>query len=155
MRVVAVLGYSGRGTNGLDPVCVARLRHAEGLATDALVLSGRARGNAGEAHLMRAAWQGPDVPIVSETTARSTAENAAEVAAVARRLGADEVVVVTSSWHARRAGLLVRAALRGSGIVVKTSSPPGPPSARLLAREAGCMAALPYHLLRNGRVRGS
>jgi predicted TIM-barrel enzyme len=76
VRVVAVLGYSGRGTDGLDPVCASRLRHAEGLAADAVVLSGRARGTAGEAELMRAAWHGPDVPIVSETTARSTAENA-------------------------------------------------------------------------------
>jgi hypothetical protein len=153
MRLVAVLGYSGRGTDGLDPVCLARLRHAEGLDADAVVLSGRAKGRGGEADLMRTAWRGADVPIVSETTARSTAENAAEVAAIAQRLGADEVVVVTSRWHARRAGVLVRGALRGSGITVTTSSPPDPPSVGLLAREAGCMAAVPYHLLRSGRAR--
>jgi hypothetical protein len=148
MRVVAVLGYSGRGTNGLDPICETRLRHAEGLTADTVVLSGRARGRGREADLMRAAWRGADVPIVSETTARSTAENAAEVAAIARRLGADELVVVTSPWHAPRAGLLVRAALRGSGIAVTTSSPPGRVPARLLVREAACAAAVPYHLLR-------
>jgi hypothetical protein len=42
----------------------------------------------------------------------------------------------------------VRAALRGSGIAVSTSSPPGRPPARLLAREAACALVLPYHLLR-------
>jgi hypothetical protein len=151
MRVVAVLGYSGRRTNGLDPVCVARLRHAEGLDADAVVLSGRARHRAGEAELMRAAWRGADVPIVAESTARSTAENAAEIAAIVRRLGADEVVVVTSSWHAPRAALLMRAALRGSGIAVTASSPSGRASARLLVREGACAAAVPYHLVRRRR----
>ena len=60
---------------------------------------------------MRAAWNGPEVTLVSDSTARSTSENAVEVAETARRLGADEVVVVTSRWHAPRARALVRAAL--------------------------------------------
>ncbi len=151
MRLVAVLGYSGRRTNGLDPICESRLRHAETLDADAVVLSGRAKHRAGEAKLMRAAWRGADVPLVAESTARTTADNASEVAAVARRLGADEVVVVTSPWHAPRAGLLVRAALRGTGIRVRTSAPPGRRDGRLFAREAACIAVLPYHLLRAGR----
>ena len=151
MRLVAVLGYSGRRTNGLDPICAERLRHAEGLDADAVVFSGRASDPRGEADLMRQSWRGADVPLVSESTARSTAENAAEVAAVARRLGADEVVVVTSPWHARRAGLLVRAALRGAGIAVSTSSPPGRPTLRLLAREAACSLVVPFHLARRAR----
>lgn len=148
MRLVAVLGYSGPRTEGLDPICEARLRHAETLAADAVVFSGRAKNRAGEAELMRAAWGGPDVPIFAESTARSTAENAAEIAAVARRLGADEVVLVTSPWHERRARLLVRAALRGSGIDVRSSAPRVVTDPRLLAREAACLAVLPYHLLR-------
>ena len=151
MRLVAVLGYSGRRTNGLDPICAERLRHAETLAADAVVFSGRANDPRGEADLMRKSWRGVDVPLLSESTARSTAENAAEVAAVARRLGADEVVVVTSPWHAPRARLLVRAALRGSGIDVRTSTPPGRPSAALLAREAACTLVLPFHLVRRAR----
>ena len=151
MRLVAVLGYSGRRTNGLDPICAERLRHAETLAADAVVFSGRANDPRGEADLMRKSWRGVDVPLLSESTARSTAENAAEVAAVARRLGADEVVVVTSPWHAPRARLLVRAALRGSGIDVRTSTPPGRPSAALLAREAACTLVLPFHLVRRPR----
>jgi uncharacterized SAM-binding protein YcdF (DUF218 family) len=151
MRVVAVLGYSGRHTSGLDPICESRLRHAEQLDADAVVFSGRADDPGGEADLMRKAWRGADVPLVSESTARSTADNASEVAAVSRRLGADEVVVVTSQWHAPRAAMLFRAALRGSGISVRTSSPRGRPSAWMLAREAACTVALPYHLVRRAR----
>ena len=153
MRLVAVLGYSGRGTVGLDPICEARLRHAERLDADAVVLSGRAKYRAGEADLMRAAWRGSDVPIVGESNARNTAENAVEVAAIARRLGADEVVVVTSPWHERRAGILVRAALHGTGVSVRTSAPRVRADRRLVAREAACLAVLPLHLLRAKRRR--
>jgi uncharacterized SAM-binding protein YcdF (DUF218 family) len=151
MRVVAVLGYSVRRRNGLDPVCLARLRHAETLAADAVVLSGSGRGrvDGAEAELMRDAWQGPDVRLVCDTAARNTAQNAAGIAAIARDLSADEVVVVTSHWHAPRTWLLVRAALARSGVRVRVSSPPGPYRPRLLAREVGCAAMLPYHLLRS------
>jgi uncharacterized SAM-binding protein YcdF (DUF218 family) len=100
---------------------------------------------------MRGCWRGANVPLLSESTARSTAENAAEVAAVARRLAADEVVVVTSPWHAPRAAVLVRAALRGSGVVVRTSSPAGGASLALLAREAACALVLPFQLVRHAR----
>jgi uncharacterized SAM-binding protein YcdF (DUF218 family) len=152
MRLVAVLGYSGRRSDRLHVVCSERLRHAEQLAadTDAVLLSGwaRRRAGAGEAELMRVAWKGPDVPLVSDTTARNTRENAAEVAVTARRLAADEVVVVTSRWHAFRARTLVRAAVQESSISVRTSSPPGRPPVALLARELACLASIPYHLIR-------
>ena len=49
--------------------------------------------------------------LVADGDARTTVGNARAVAAAARHIGADEVVIVTSSWHARRARLLVRAAL--------------------------------------------
>jgi uncharacterized SAM-binding protein YcdF (DUF218 family) len=150
-RVLAVLGYSAGGSGDeLHPICAARLRHAEEIAAGAraVVLSGYARrGGRGEAELMRAAWVGPDVPLVCDTTARSTAENAVGIAAAARALDADLVVVVTSGWHRFRARALVRSALRGSGIQVEASSAPGPPSAWLAVRELACILALPAVLL--------
>src|SRR5919204_2928488 len=111
MRLVAVLGYSAGRSEGLDPVCAERLRHAETVAADgdAVVFTGK--GTAGEAGLMREAWNGPAVRLVSDGTARNTAENAGAIAAAARELSADEVVLVTSRWHAPRARFLVRAAL--------------------------------------------
>jgi uncharacterized SAM-binding protein YcdF (DUF218 family) len=152
VRLVAVLGYSARRSDGLHAVCAARLRHAEQLATggDTVLLSGwaRRRNGAGEAELMRTAWNGADLQLISDATARNTRENAARVAETARRLGAREIVVVTSRWHAFRARTLVRAALRQPSVSVRSSSPPGRKPAALLAREFVCLAALPYHLIR-------
>jgi hypothetical protein len=164
VRVVAVFGYSGR-KDGLHPICARRLRHAERLATgtSAVVLSGWARRPKGrsEAELMRTAWSGPKVPLVCDTTARSTAENAAAAARTLHSLDADEVVVVTSWWHQLRARMLVRAALHDASITVRTSSPSGAPPPTVLVRELACLLALPMQLLllrrrlrdRDGRER--
>jgi uncharacterized SAM-binding protein YcdF (DUF218 family) len=114
-RLIAVLGYSARRSDGLHAVCAARLRHAEQVASgaDTVVLSGWARRNgAGEGELMRMAWEGADVRLISDATARNTRENAARVAETARRLGASEILVVTSRWHTFRARTLIRAILR-------------------------------------------
>ena len=138
MRLVAVLGYSGRRKEELHAVCEGRVRHAESLDADAVLLSG-------EADLMHGAWRGRRVEL--DPRARNTRENAHGVAEAARRLGADQVVVVTSGWHAFRARTLVRAALADPGVEVTSSSPPGPRPVRLLAREVACLAVLPLQLL--------
>ena len=147
-----MLGYSGRRSDGLDPVCAERLSYAESIAddADAVLLSGWARRQdaAGEVELMRQAWQGPDATLLFDTKARNTRENALGVATAARSLGASQVVVVTSSWHAFRARSLVRAALRMSNVSVESSSPAGRPPLTLLARELVCLAALPVELIR-------
>jgi uncharacterized SAM-binding protein YcdF (DUF218 family) len=160
VRLVAVLGYSARRSDGLHAVCAARLRHAEQLAAngDTVLLSGwaRRRNGAGEAELMREAWNGSDVKVSADATARNTRENAAGVAETARRLGANEIVVVTSRWHAFRARMLVRAALTEPGGLVRTSSPAGRAPVQLVARELACLAALPFHLIRlRARRRGA
>jgi uncharacterized SAM-binding protein YcdF (DUF218 family) len=143
VRLVAVLGYSAGRNTGLHEICARRLAHAETLVegAGAVVLSG-------EAELMREAWAGPNVELAVDPRARNTAGNAVGVAAAARELGATEVVLVTSRWHAPRAALLLRAALRGTGISVSTSSPPDSPGARLLLREVACLAAAPLQALR-------
>jgi hypothetical protein len=158
MRVVAVLGYSRNGDRALHPICAHRVAHAERIATGAgaVVLSGWARSQApaGEAELMRDAWRRDDVPLVLDCSAQTTAGNAAAVAQLARRLGATELVLVTSSWHARRARALVRAALRGSGIHVSVSSPGGPPAPLLALRDLACIAAVPIQARRLHRALG-
>jgi uncharacterized SAM-binding protein YcdF (DUF218 family) len=151
-RLVAVLGYSTRGTDDLHPLCLLRLRHAEGVAdgADAVVLSGWSRNGSrsGEAELMRASWRGPDVRLVCDTTARNTMQNTSSVASLARELEADEVVIVTSRWHGPRARALLRAALGDTAVEISSSSPRGRLQPRLLARELACLAALPYQLRR-------
>ena len=158
MRVVAVLGYSRNGDRRLHPICAHRVAHAERIATGAraVVLSGWARRHApaGEAELMRAAWRRDDVPVVLDHSAQTTAGNAVAVARLARDLGADELVVVTSPWHARRARALVRAALRGSNIRVSVSSPRGRRAPLLGLRELVYSVAVPLQARRLRRAVG-
>jgi hypothetical protein len=132
MRLVAVLGYSRRADEELHAICESRVRHAEAIVRedDVVLLSG-------EADLMHGHWRAGEVLLDP---------HALGVAKTAREVGADEVVIVTSRWHAPRAAALVRAAL-GHAVPVETSSPLGPPPVHLAAREAACLVALPLHLL--------
>lgn len=142
-RVVAVLGYSRRRDTELHQICADRLEHAQRLAVDGgtVILSG-------EADLMQAAWSGPDVVLICDPDARSTVDNAKNVVAVARSLGARELIVVTSGWHRARTRILLRAALRGSGIRLSLEGADGARPLRLRARELACLALLPFQLAR-------
>lgn len=144
-RVVAVVGYSRGRRPGLHPLCAERLWHAQRFAAGAraVILSGCT-----EAELMQRAWRGPDVRLLCDGEARTTAGNAANVAARARELGADQLVVVTSRWHRARVSMLMRAALRGSGIELTVEMANGPSPLLLLARELACLALLPVQLAR-------
>jgi uncharacterized SAM-binding protein YcdF (DUF218 family) len=130
-------------------VCAARLEAGERAAegADAVLLSGWARlpGRETEAALMQAAWRGPGVPLLADADARTTVGNARAIAAAARELGADEVVVVTSSWHRLRARLLLRAAL-GPDVKLELVSPARSPRLLLLGREGVCLLLLPLQL---------
>jgi uncharacterized SAM-binding protein YcdF (DUF218 family) len=155
VRLVAVLGYSHRRDADLNAICAARLAAAEAVADGAaaVVLSGwaRRRGDS-EAELMRAAWQGPEVPLIIDAEARTTAGNAHAIASTARKVGATEVVAVTSAWHRPRARVLLRAALgpdvRLDIVSARDARPPG-----LLLRELACLAALPLQLTAARRAR--
>jgi predicted protein tyrosine phosphatase len=155
-RVVAVLGYSGRNTSKLHPICAGRLAHAQDLAGDGetVILSGWARHPAGtsEADLMRDAWSAPEVVLVSDRTAGTTAGNAANVAAAAEALGASELIVVTSRWHRRRAEILFRSALRGRPVRLRVVGAPGPSPPAVLARELVCLAFVPFQVVRVRRA---
>jgi uncharacterized SAM-binding protein YcdF (DUF218 family) len=155
-RLVAVLGYSSRRDAELHAICRARLEHAarELREGDAVVLTGGRHRSLGrpEAEAMRDAWPGPAAAVLLEDAALSTAENAAHVRAVAVGLGVEEVVVVTSRWHSRRALALFRRAFRGTGIRVTAAPAPTASSTTLLLREAACFVSLPVQLRRAGRM---
>ena len=144
MRLVVVLGYSAWRGAGLHPVCEARVLAAAEFASeeDTVLLSGRP-----EVELMLEAWPGGPDRVLCDDGARVTAETAVHVAHLARELGAEEVVAVTSWWHCRRTGFLFRKALAGSGIPMRTVGAPAW-SGRLLLREAGAIALLPLQLRR-------
>jgi uncharacterized SAM-binding protein YcdF (DUF218 family) len=148
-RVVAVLGYSGRKDLELNAICAARLARAEELVEpdDTVVLSGWGRAaDRSEAALMAAAWGGASADLILDPDSRSTAANARSVVAHAKAVGAEELVVVTSSWHRPRANILLRAASHGTGIRLRMIS--APPTWPLLptAREVVCLLVLPLQV---------
>jgi uncharacterized protein with ACT and thioredoxin-like domain len=153
-RLVVVLGYSDSGRGELHPECAARLERAAEVTTadDVVVLSGWARvpHTYSEAELMRAAWRGAAHEVVVDPDARTTVENMANALNDVLRVGAKEVVVVTSSWHAPRAKSAFRWLLRHTGIRVRSVSPPGG-SRRAAARELVLWPLLPFQLWAAGR----
>jgi len=153
-RLVVVLGYSDSGRGERHPECAARLERAAEVTTadDVVVLSGWARvpHTYSEAELMRAAWRGAAHEVVVDPDARTTVENMANALNDVLRVGAKEVVVVTSSWHAPRAKSALRWLLRHTGIRVRSVSPPGG-SRRAAAREFVLWPLLPFQLWAAGR----
>jgi uncharacterized SAM-binding protein YcdF (DUF218 family) len=146
-RLVAVLGYSEDGGTSLHPVCEARLERAAAIARpdDVVLLSGWSRrgASASEAELMAHAWAGAGRRLLLDRGARTTAGNAIGVGRAARALRADEVVVVTSDWHGRRAQALVRAALAGTGTRIDLATVSGAGHRGSRTRELACWAAVP------------
>ena len=146
-RLVAVLGYSDGGERTLHGVCAARLARAtsEARADDIVLFTGWARGRsaAAEADLMAESWSTPCARVLLDRGARTTLGNALAVARAARRSDAREVVLVTSRWHARRASVLARAALLGSGTSLRVAATDEVVTPRLSAREAAAWAAVP------------
>jgi hypothetical protein len=152
VRLVAVLGYSDGSPGELHRVCAARLRRAERevKADDIVLLSGWARGRSAtsEAELMARSWSGGKPRrLLLDQGARSTLGNVLGVARLARSSGVQEVLLVTSSWHARRAGALLRSALRGSGATVAIAATDEHASAGTHARELACWLVAPLAAL--------
>jgi uncharacterized SAM-binding protein YcdF (DUF218 family) len=156
-RLVAVLGYSDGSTADLHPVCAARLARAaaESRPDDVALFSGWARGGAAqaEADLMVESWSGAARIRFVDRSARTTLGNALAVARAARRAEADEVVLITSRWHAQRAAVLVRAAIMGSGTRLSVCATDEPLSPRRGAREAGAWLLVPVLALVAARSR--
>lgn len=156
-RLVAVLGYStGRG-DALHPVCAARLARAEDEVKldDSVLFSGWARRRAShaEADLMAQAWKATARRVILDRSARSTVGNALGVARAARKLGVDEVVLVTSGWHGRRASALVRAALFGSRTKVTLAATDERATHAARIRELACWTLLPVLAIVAARTR--
>jgi uncharacterized SAM-binding protein YcdF (DUF218 family) len=157
-RVVVVLGYSQGGRDAIHPVCAARVARAAELSTDAdiVVLSGWARrpGTRSEAELMASAWHGRAREIVVDPDARTTVGNAWNALNDVGRAGAREVVVVTSRWHAARAGAAFRLLLLRRPVRVTTAYPPEPFDLRAGLGELPLWLLLPvqlWHARRAGR----
>jgi hypothetical protein len=157
-RLVAVFGYSRRGMEGLHAICRDRLERGAGEAgpNDAVLLSGwaRRRHARSEAELMVCAWPANGTAtLLVDHDARTTYGNAMAAASAARRLRVDEVVLVTSGWHARRAATLLRAALRDTGLPVQLAATSDRGSLVARARELLCWPLVPVLAAAAGRKR--
>lgn len=156
-RIIVVLGYSVGTSDQLHPICEERLVHASTIATnnDVVVLSGWARGRSStsEAELMADAWSGVHRELVIDPTATTTVENADNSMNDIHRVGATEVVIVTSRWHAPRARAAFYWRLRPEDISLRTDWPVTSGRTRYWLREAACWLVLPFQLERENAVR--
>jgi hypothetical protein len=156
-RIVAVLGYSKGRVDELHPICEARLRRAglEAPGAYAIVFSGWARrsGHRSEAELMHEAWRAEEGVVVRDSHARTTAQNVAHVAALARAVRAAEIVVVTSSWHAGRTRAFFRSLLRADDVRVRIVCPDEKRSPLFVARELVRWPLVPIQTRRTGARR--
>ena len=150
MRAIVVLGYSDQNGSTLHPTCASRLERAIAIATDddVVVLSGWARlpDTRSEAELMEEAWTGRGRELIIDPDATTTVGNAANALTSIRRVGATEVVVVTSRWHAPRARVTFLWEFRRTGIAVEAVTAPGGRSRDWLREFLGWLI-LPMQLL--------
>jgi uncharacterized SAM-binding protein YcdF (DUF218 family) len=88
-------------------------RVARAVDADVVVFSG-----AGEAEPMRDIWQGPEVELVAEDSATTTAENAALTLPLLLERGIQEAIVVCAPAHYIRARWIFRRIYGARGIAV-------------------------------------
>ncbi len=155
--MIVVLGYSDGGRDELHPIGAARLTRAAEISTaaDVVVLSGWARvaGTQPEAQLMAAAWAGSAAEVVVDPDARTTVGNAFNALNDIQRVGAREIVVVTSRWHAPRAKAAFRLLLWRRSVRVRATFPPEPANLGAMLRELPLWLLLPAQLWHARKLR--
>jgi uncharacterized SAM-binding protein YcdF (DUF218 family) len=102
---------------------------------------------------MADAWTTPARARLIDRGARTTLGNAIGIARAARGVRADEVVLVTSRWHARRATTLVRAALLGTKTTVRVATVRGSLTTGRGLREVASWTIVPLLALVAARSR--
>jgi len=138
-RAVVVLGSSLAGTRRR---LVARAeRAAREVGAEVVVLTGCAsNGHTSEAALMRALWCGlPATEVVSEETARTTAENAARTLPLLLERNVTEAVVVCAPAHVLRARWIFRRIYEERGIRVRFAPARVVPTPGALLWELGAL----------------
>ena len=147
---IVVPGHGRRGRDGvyrISATCLGLVREAERIAelapVEAVLFSGWSPiGGPTEAEQMREAWQGPEVELVVEPTARVTAENAARTVPllVARRI--DRAIVVCAPLHRYRTRFFFSRLYGAHGIETEVRVAQAAPSLRALLWEIGATSGL-------------
>jgi uncharacterized SAM-binding protein YcdF (DUF218 family) len=142
-----VLGSSRRARNGSYSIsrgCRQVVAHAGRLAASrsprVVVFSGWApNGSTSEAEQMRAIWRGPDVELVLEPTASTTAENAARTLPLVSERDIQRAVVVCTPLHLYRARWFFRRLYSARGIKTTFTAPRTVPTPSALVWELGAL----------------
>ena len=150
-----VPGHGGIGVDGVHRISERGLqlvaeagRLAERLGPALVVLSGwSSSGGRSEAEQMREAWQGPDVELVVEPTARTTAENASRTLPLLLERGITSAIVLCTPVHLVRARLVFDLLYRRRGISVRYHVVRVRPSLGALAWELAALPLVPVQLL--------
>jgi len=144
---LVVLGSSRRDRAGAYRICPACRRvvaHAAQLAEredpQLVVFSGWApHGGLSEAEQMRELWPHPEIELVSEETASTTAENAARTLPLVRDRGIDRVLVVCTPLHLYRARWFFRRLYGAQGIQTSFEAPRIAPTPSSFVWELGAL----------------
>jgi uncharacterized SAM-binding protein YcdF (DUF218 family) len=140
---VVVPGQSRRGRiSGTCRLLVAEAeRLAERLEPDVVVFSGwAARGDTTEAEQMRDVWQGPDVELVVEPTAATTAQNAARTLPILLERGIETALVVCAPLHRHRVSWFFGGLYEAHGIATNFHTPRIAPTPLALLWELGALS---------------
>ncbi len=134
------------GVHRISRRCLRLVREAERLASttgaEVVVFSGWSpTGRPSEAEQMRDAWDGPEVDLVVEPTARWTAENATRTLPLLVERAVGRALVVCAPPHLVRTRLLFGSVYRGSGVDVAFRVTRQAPTLRAIVWE---IAALPF-----------
>jgi uncharacterized SAM-binding protein YcdF (DUF218 family) len=142
----------GNGVVGRDGVyrisrsCLRLVAEAERVAArtapQLVVFSGWER----EAEQMRAAWRGPEVELVLEETASTTAENAARTLPLLRDRGIERAVVLCTPAHLFRVRWFFRQLYGAHGIATSFRVARVAPTPAALAWEVAALSVLARQL---------
>jgi uncharacterized SAM-binding protein YcdF (DUF218 family) len=129
----------------ITDACLALVGEAERLAVEAdasvVVFSGWSpTGGPSEAEQMREAWSGPEIELVLEPTATSTATNASRTLPLLLERGIDRAVVVVAPAHRKRAGFFFRRLYAARGIETEVVAAPVPLSMRAIVWEVAAFS---------------
>jgi uncharacterized SAM-binding protein YcdF (DUF218 family) len=139
------------GVHRISGRCMRLVLEAEALVSsvgaDVVVFSGWSpHGGRSEAEQMRDAWHGPEVELVVEPTAASTAQNAARTLPLLLERGVEAAVVVCAPPHLARTRLFFRSLYRGSGIDLSVRAARLAPTVRAVVWELLAFPFVPLQL---------
>jgi uncharacterized SAM-binding protein YcdF (DUF218 family) len=152
---IVVPGHGGLAVDGVHRISDRGLRLvaeaarlAERVEPAVVVLSGwSSSGGRSEAEQMRDAWRGPDVELVVEPTARTTAENASRTLPLLLERGITAAIVLCTPVHLVRVRLVFDLLYRGRGMSVRYHVVRVRPTVGALAWELAALPLVPVQLL--------